>query len=259
LPSGDLISTAEEMTHYLIAQLNDGRYNEIALLSPQGMAAMHQPAVQEGDSEKFYGMGWEVRPMNDLSVVRHGGTSANYYADVVLDPAEGWGVVLLLNVNSLNLYGGRLQALTGGIMSLLYGQTPPVLPAMHHPLLYPTLIIILSITGLLLVWMVRMTLAWRRWQRQPAQRPHGWRRVGAVGLPLLLALGWALLLLIGIPQLFYPLSVLCINVPDFGYTVLVSGALALGWSVVWTLLTFGLALTDKPSVATTGIPLPLKA
>ena len=48
---------------------------------------LHQPAVQEGNSEKYYAMGWEVRPMNDLTVVRHDGTSANYYADLVLfDP-----------------------------------------------------------------------------------------------------------------------------------------------------------------------------
>jgi CubicO group peptidase (beta-lactamase class C family) len=259
LPSGDLISNAEEMTHYLIAQLNEGRYSGITLLSPLGMAAMHQPTVQEGDSEKFYGMGWEVRPMNGLSVVRHGGTSANYYADVVLDPTKRWGVAILLNLNSLNMYGGRLQALTGGIMSLLYGQTPPVLPAMHHPLLYPTMIAILSITGLLLVWMVRMTLAWRRWQRQPMQRPHGWRRVGAVGLPLLLALGWSLLLFIGIPQLFYPLSVLRINAPDFGYTVLVSATLALGYGIVWAVLCLRLASMGKPGVVNTDIPQPAKA
>lgn len=78
LPSGDLISSAEDMTHYLIAQLNDGRYNDTTLLSPQGITTLHQPAVREGESEKFYGMGWEVRPMNDLTVVRHDGTSANY-------------------------------------------------------------------------------------------------------------------------------------------------------------------------------------
>jgi CubicO group peptidase (beta-lactamase class C family) len=241
LPSGDLISTAEDMTHYLIAQLNEGRYNDASLLSSQGIATLHQPAVREGESEKFYGMGWEVRPMNDLTVVRHDGTSANYYADVVLDPAGRWGVVVLLNFNSLNLYGGRLHALTGGVLSLLHDQTPPVLPAMHHPLVYPAMIMILVISGLLLLWMGRMTWAWRRWLR--TQRPHGWQRVGAFGLPLLLPLAWALLLLLGIPQVLYPLSMLRINVPDFGYTVLVSGGLALGWSVVWSVL----LLTPRPS------------
>lgn len=233
LPSGDLISSAEDMAHYLIAQLNGGRYNGTALLSRQGMTVLHQPAAREGDSEKFYGMGWEVRPMNNLSVVRHDGTSANYYADMVLDPAGQSGVIILLNLNSLNMYGGRLHALTGGIMNLLHGQTPPVLPAMHHPILYPAMLVILIMTVLLIVWMVRMVRAWRRWQRQPAQRPQGWRQVGAVGLPLVLPLGWGLLLFVGIPQVLYPLSVLRINVPDFGYAMLVSGALAVLWCIGW--------------------------
>lgn len=241
LPSGDLISSAEDMAHYLIAQLNGGRYNGTALLSPQGMTALHQPAVREGDSEKFYGMGWEVRPMNDLAVVRHDGTSANYYADMVLDPAGRWGVIVLLNLNSLNMYGGRLHALTGGIMNLLHGQTPPILPTMHHPILYPAMLVILIITVLLIVWMVRMVRAWRRWQRQPAQRPQGWRRLGAVGLPLVLPLGWGLLLFVGIPQVFYPLSVLRINVPDFGYVMLVSGALAMLWCIGWAGLNMTMA------------------
>jgi CubicO group peptidase (beta-lactamase class C family) len=259
LPSGDLISSAEEMTHYLIAQLNDGNYKDTAILSPQGIAMLHQPAVREGDSEKFYGMGWEVRPMNDLTVVRHGGTSANYYSDVVLDPAERWGIVILLNVNSLNLYGGRLQALTSGVLSLLHGKTPAVLPGMHHPILYPTMLVILVITGLLLLWMAWMVLAWRRWRTQRTQRPQGWRWVVSVALPLVLPLGWALLLLIGVPQMLYPLSVLRINVPDLGYSVLVSSALALGWCVVWAALAFWRLPMDKRVIVPTTIPEQIRA
>lgn len=227
LPSGDLISTAEEMTHYLIAQLNEGCYNDTAILSPQGIATLQQPAVREGESEKFYGMGWEVRPMNDLTVVRHDGTSANYYADVVLDPTKGWGVVVLLNLNSFNLYGGRLHALTGGVLSLLHGQTPPTLPAMHHPLLYPIMLVIWAITGLLLLWMGWMVLTWRRWRQPAAQAARGWWHGIIRRLPSLLTLAWALLLLVGIPQVLYPLSVMLINIPDFGYTVLVAGGVAL--------------------------------
>jgi len=196
--------------------------------------------------------------MNDLTVLRHDGTSANYYADVVLDPAGRWGIVILLNLNSFHLYGGRLHALTGGILSLLYGQTPPVLPAMHHPIVYPAMLAILAITALLLLWMAWMMRIWRRWRRAPAQRPQGWRRVMALGWPLVLPLGWALLLLVGIPQVLYPLPVLLINLPDFGYTVLVSGLLALGWSVVWTVLAFALGRLGTPGSVTAAIAEPLK-
>jgi len=250
LPSGDLISNADDMTHYLIAQMNEGRYNGSTLLSPQSVAAMHQPAVrEEPDSEKFYGMGWEVRPMNGLTVVRHDGTSANYYADVVLDPTGNWGIVILLNVNSLNLYGGRLHALTSGILRLLHDQTPPVLPFMHHPLLFPAMIAILIITALILVWFVHMAFTWRRWHLWWA-RPHPrWRRWAALGLPLALTIGWALLLLVLVPQMTYPLPALQINVPDFGYTLWASSFIGLSFGVIRSLLSYSALRTMSASNA----------
>ena len=43
-PSGFLISSAEDMAHYLVAQLNGGRYGNTQLLSAQGIDALHTPA-----------------------------------------------------------------------------------------------------------------------------------------------------------------------------------------------------------------------
>lgn len=233
LPSGDLISTAEDMSHYLIAQLNGGRYGDTQILSGQGIAAMHQPAVWEGRGDRYYGMGWITRSLNGIPVVRHDGTSSNFYADALLDPAGRWGVVILLNFNSFNLSGGRIQGLTGGILSLLNEQTPPDLGAMHHPILYSLLLFVCIGAGLLLFWMGRSLWVWRRWQREPNRQPQGWRRGWAIAGPLLPPLLWALLLLVLAPQITYPLAVLRINAPDLGYTLLVSGTVAVLWCMVW--------------------------
>src|SRR5215472_17273640 len=46
LPAGYLISTAEDMAHYLIAQLNGGRFGDTAVLSAAGMATLHAPAAE---------------------------------------------------------------------------------------------------------------------------------------------------------------------------------------------------------------------
>ena len=194
---------------------------------------MHEPAVAEGRADRYYGMGWITRSLNGVPVVRHDGTSANYYADVVLDPAGRWGVVILLNFNSFHLYGGRIQALTGGIMNLLHGQPPPVLPAMHHPILYPLLLIVLGGIEALLLWMVYTARVWRRWQLDPTGRPVGWRYRWAMVIRVVLPLLWALLLLWLVPQLTYPLAVLRINLPDFGYTVLTSGVVAVLCGISW--------------------------
>jgi hypothetical protein len=259
LPSGDLISTAEDMAHYLIAHLNEGRYGGNEILSPEGIASLHEPAVRQGGSDKFYSMGWESRPSNGIVVVRHDGTSANYYADVLLEPVGGWGVVLLLNMNSFNMYGGRIHALSGGILSLLRGETPPTLPAMHHPIVFPAMVAILLITSLLSIWMAWLIFVWGRQQPFSARILPGWRRYVAISLPLVFHLGWALLLLIGISQLTYPLSVLRTNLPDFGYSVLVGGALSIAWSVAWSVALYRMLATGKSGRVSAGTTEPARA
>jgi hypothetical protein len=62
LPSGQLISSAEDMGRYLIAHLNEGRYGESQILSPAGIAELHRPAVDASSMgiKKQYGMGWYI-------------------------------------------------------------------------------------------------------------------------------------------------------------------------------------------------------
>jgi hypothetical protein len=74
---------------------------------------------------------------------------------------------------------------------------------------------------------------WRRWQREPSRQPQGWRRGWAIAGPLLPPLLWALLLFVLVPQITYPVAVLRINAPDLGYTLLVSGTLAVLWCILW--------------------------
>src|SRR5215210_6581076 len=135
--SSYLISSAQDMTHFLSAQLNAGRYGDESVLLPEGVAAMHRPAVREGDKNEFYGMGWEARSLGSVPVVRHAGTNSNFYADMVLEPEGRWGVVILANFDSFNLNGGRVQGLSSGVISLLHGQAPPDVPMPHHSILAP--------------------------------------------------------------------------------------------------------------------------
>ncbi len=50
VPAGFLSSSAEDMTHYLVAQMNGGRFGSATVLSPAGIATMHAPgtALTEG-------------------------------------------------------------------------------------------------------------------------------------------------------------------------------------------------------------------
>ena len=239
MPSSYLISSAEDVTHFLISQLNGGTYDAASVLSPEGIAAMHQPAVREGDRDIFYGMGWESRTLAAVPVVRHKGTNANFYADMVLNKEGRWGIVILSNFDSLNFNGGRLQGLSAGVLSLLRGEAPPDVPMPHHPLLASATLLIAAVTVLMLSGIAWTIVTLRRWHAHPNRRP---RRPWALGVRLALSsaihLGWGLGLLIIFPALAYPLTPTLLIVPDLGYLILISSVVALGWGIARPPLTY---------------------
>jgi CubicO group peptidase (beta-lactamase class C family) len=75
LPAGYLMSSAEDMAHYLIVQLNGGRYGNVSILLPSGIAEMQQGAVAvpsgggAGYDEAGYGMGWFTGKRNGVAMV----------------------------------------------------------------------------------------------------------------------------------------------------------------------------------------------
>jgi CubicO group peptidase (beta-lactamase class C family) len=239
MPSSYLISSAEDITHFLAMQLNGGRYEGTSVLSPDGIAAMHEPAVRQGTRDIFYGMGWESRSVNGVPVVRHDGTNANFYADMALDLNDRWGVVILTNFDSLNFNGGRLQGLSSGVISLLQGEPPRQVPSPHHPLLAPATLLVAVGTVVMLVGIVRTVLLLRRWHIRPESRPRGrWAMALRVWLPFVTNVGWGLALLLVFPKLAYPLQPTMLIVPDLGYLVVASALAALTWGILRTVLVY---------------------
>jgi len=232
LPAGYLISSAEDMAHYLIAQLNDGRYGSATVLSPAGMAEMHRPAVPTPEANTSYGMGWFIGPVNGIPAVFHQGETFNYHANIVLIPESHQGVVVLMNAeNSLDLFlRGRMGSVSEGVASLLEGQEPPSPPSnIGIFIVYAALfgLIVLQVGG-----MIRSAAALRR-RRVPTGR-FGWKSRTALALALNLA--WALLVLVLLPKQFgVPLLTLAQGLPDLAYVLLVSGVVALGWGILRTM------------------------
>ncbi len=93
LPAGFIISSAEDMAHYLIAQMNGGRYRGKSVLSPERMALM-QAEPPPGD----YGLGWESVRVDGQRLINADGATANYQASVFFDPEKRVGVFIAANV-----------------------------------------------------------------------------------------------------------------------------------------------------------------
>ncbi len=93
LPAGFAISSAEGMAHFLVAQLNGGRYQDVPVLSAEGIATL-----QAEPPPGAYGMGWELVRLDGRRLINHDGATANYQASVFIDPETQVGVFVAANV-----------------------------------------------------------------------------------------------------------------------------------------------------------------
>jgi CubicO group peptidase (beta-lactamase class C family) len=222
-PAGILVSTAEDMAHYLVAQLNDGRYMGTAVLSPDGVAQLHSAAASmdpHGANASAYGMGWAIASSGEPRIW-HGGDAADFHSDVSIFPARRLGVVVLMNVNgNLAIATNAQGVIAQGIEQLLLGEQPPAASGFWGRYLVFDAALLLCTA--LAIWSLVRLLRGRN--RSP--------RVGllhvVVGrvLPLLWELALPVGLLIGWPsvsQASWPLTLLFF--PDLGYWLLALGAL----------------------------------
>lgn len=99
LGAGYIMTSPEDLSHYLVAQLNGGIYQNTSVLSAQGIETMHQP-TQLADGESVYGMGWVNYEENGLTIVNHNGQSASYTCSMILIPEKRLGLAVLANVSS---------------------------------------------------------------------------------------------------------------------------------------------------------------
>jgi CubicO group peptidase (beta-lactamase class C family) len=235
--SGGIIASAEDVAHFLIANLNDGRYGDVQVVSPQGIKEMLRPAYPAG--AEIWAWDWGVASVNGIQVLTKGGDLSSYKTNMALFPEDKWGLVVLINAN--DRFAPLLQdlsvaGLAMGVSSLMLGQQPPNL-ASNLPFVFRVLVaLVVSVQVTGIFW---SAITFRRWGRQPEHRPRGpWGYVRYIGLPLIINLAWALVLLIGVPTILggYPLSFLLYATPDLGYFLVVSGGAALVWGVTRTII-----------------------
>ena len=115
-------------------------------------------------------------------------------------------------------------------------------------------LVIVAVGVLQAFGMVRSLVLVRRWRAEQARRPHGIVGVGLrVGLPLVLNLLWAVILLVVLPP-FFSLPVQILAFLDIGLVMLLSGGLALIWGAVLRPILVLLALRTKVSLGDAGTP-----
>jgi CubicO group peptidase (beta-lactamase class C family) len=213
VPVGNIASTAENMCHFLIAQLNGGFYNGHSVISPTSLAIMHTPRKRIGSA---YGMGWFIESWDGMKSFNHLGINPNFSSLVNILPEEKYGIVLLMNANSFSITGQT--NLVDAIIRRLQGEQN--ISYWPEELFQRLLLLFLLVLGFVLL--VRMFLRWHS-MGYPLTF-HFTRRVG-----LTIAIGGAVILafLIGIPIYGESAIVELLDVqPDIGYGLIAGAVIA---------------------------------
>jgi CubicO group peptidase (beta-lactamase class C family) len=235
LPSGQVISSAEDMAHYLIAHLNGGRYCGKQILSGAGIDELTRGAAEineMGSSLGSYGMGWISQQTGRSRIVWHSGIVPDFGAFMALVPEQKTGMVLLFNANHA-MMKMTYDEVGMNAAQRLAGERPArtIFGALHWGMRAMLLIPLFQIAGVLAT--LRLI---RRWRADPEQRPSRgrmWRQ--HIMLPLIPNLLAALTL---VPVMSKMRGWVRLFMPDFAWIAWISG----GFAVIWAFLRTGLIL-----------------
>ena len=179
--SGGVISTAEDMGRWLVAQSTGGG----PLLRPDDVALMQTPP---SGVEGGYAMGWQlIAPGHGPRRLEHTGVLSTYSAIQVLLPDSGLGFVLLFDGNSALADTAGLAA---GLTALLTGNAQATKPRSTA-----AVAAVLGVTTLAVLALRVRGLRIARWRRRRTGQPR-W-----TALPGLAWLGLPVALLAGMPAL----------------------------------------------------------
>lgn len=229
--SGYLISSAEDMANYLIAQLNGGRFQARTVLSEQGVRQMHEPAAPIADG-LFYGMGWSV----NNSVIFHNGITENTYSFMAMD--GDYGIALLINAyDFLSSY----DSIASGLNGIVHGQERSAAELPDYTKTYLILDLIMAVILALLVRSVYSLWTWKtKFKATPLRIT-----VHAVSI-LFLNVLLPLAVLIYFPKLDpAPWSVVTLFFPGAGHALLFIPIVLLGVGAIKTVLLLRSSLGSK--------------
>ena len=106
-PAGGINTTLEDIKHWLLFQLNNGKHEETQLLAAEQLAQNHTPQMLvpaspvlnfQEFSTSSYGMGWAISTFRGHRMLQHSGGVDGFSAEVALLPDDQAAVVVFTNL-----------------------------------------------------------------------------------------------------------------------------------------------------------------
>lgn len=107
-PSSTLNTNVLEMTHWLIANMNSGKYKDTRILSHDTLQMMMTPTIIiNNDRDIAMGLSWFIYPYKGLINYEHGGSDLGYKSIMTLIPEIKIGIIILCNLEEIRMYDTR--------------------------------------------------------------------------------------------------------------------------------------------------------
>jgi len=120
-PEGAMSSTAEDMARFMIAHLQDGRYEDVRILEEGTARQMHEQQFTHHPQLPGLGYAFKERFVNGERLIGHGGDIGTYSSQMILHPEDNLGFFIMYNVFSDALR----ERLIVAFMDRYYGEESP--------------------------------------------------------------------------------------------------------------------------------------
>lgn len=122
LASGYLMSTAEDLAHFSIALLNEGKYQNQQLIPGNRFQMIFQPV-------QGYGMGWFI----GSDRIYHGGANETFRTEMELYPSKNIGIVLLTNQGYMMDHFISAPQMINGVRAIVLDKEVPEISSGWSP------------------------------------------------------------------------------------------------------------------------------
>lgn len=123
-PAGSSAVSAADMSHFMIAHLQDGQYEGARILKPETVALMHSRQFAFNSALNGMCLGFYEETRNGHRIIGHAGDTDYFHSDLHLMPDQGLGIFISYNSAGKSEVSNRTE-LWNKILDRYFPYSPP--------------------------------------------------------------------------------------------------------------------------------------
>jgi CubicO group peptidase (beta-lactamase class C family) len=139
-PAGSISSSVNDMSKWVMMQLNNGKVDEKEIIPASAIAQTRTPhSILDNGGHMFnkahfalYGLGWFIEEYAGRKIVAHTGGVNGFVTSVYLVPEEKLGIIVLTNTDANNFYEALRNEIQDAYLGLPYRNYSKVYLGYHQ-------------------------------------------------------------------------------------------------------------------------------